>query len=148
VRGHRGLPSSWPCWLGRTLGNAVVGLAGPGQPMSPLPLHRGSSPPPLCLGAAVAVVPHRAALASPSRHRLAGGCPGLAGTAPRGLGGQWASACCHVGGNSPPLLHLPSQLPRPELGDLAAPCFVSSAITAMDPLSSPTLSVPSRVDSS
>jgi hypothetical protein len=70
--------------LGRTLGHAVVGLVGPGRPAPPLPLHHG----PPCLGAVVAVVPHRAALASPSHRRLASGCPGVAGTTPCGLGGQ------------------------------------------------------------
>jgi hypothetical protein len=85
--------------LGHTLGHTVVGPAGPGRPAPPLPLPRG----PPCLGAAIAVVPHRAALASPSHRRLAGGCPGLAGMAPCGLGGQRAGACCRVGGNSPSL---------------------------------------------
>jgi hypothetical protein len=85
--------------------------------------YRCTAGPP-CLGAAVAVVPHRAALASPSRRRLAGGCPGVAGTAPCGLGGQRASASCRVWGNSPSLLYRLNQLPLPELGDLAVPlCF-------------------------
>jgi hypothetical protein len=84
--------------------------------------YRCTAGPP-CLGATVAVVPHRAALASPSRRRLAGGCPGVAGTAPCGLGGQRASACCRVWGNSPSLLYRLSQLPLPELGDLVVPLY-------------------------
>jgi hypothetical protein len=95
--------------------------------------YRCTAGPP-CLGAAVAVVPHCAALASPSRRRLVGGCPGVAGTAPCGLGGQWASVCCRVWGNSPSLLYRLSQLPLPELGDLAVPlCFFFRHGPAFEP---------------
>jgi hypothetical protein len=102
---------------------------------------------PACITATAAPrVPHRAALASPSRHHLADGCPGLASTAPRGLGGQRARACCRVG-----VTHRPcSTYPARYHGRVRRPChppyFVSSTITALDPLLSPTLSVPSRVD--
>jgi hypothetical protein len=142
VRGHRGLSSPWPC---PARPHAWPRRCGPGWPW-PSCAAATASRGPLCLGAAVAVVPHRAALASPSHHRLAGGCPGLAGTAPCGLGGQRAGACCRVGVTHRPCPTNSAQLPLPKLCDLAIlPCF--SAIAAMDPPSSPTLSPPPHANS-
>jgi hypothetical protein len=118
VRGHRGLSSPWHC---PARPHAWPRRGGPGWPWPACATATAAQRAPPCLGAAVAVVPHRAALASPSRRHLVGGCPGVAGTAPCGLGGQRASVCCHVWGNSSSLLYRLSQLPLPELGDLALP---------------------------
>jgi hypothetical protein len=108
------------------------------QALAPLPLPHG----PPCLGAAVAVVPCRAVLASPSLRRLAGGRPCHAGTAPCRPGGQRAGACCRVVVTRPFLPYLlEAKLPPPEPGNhVALPCFPATA--ALDPPSSPTLSPP------
>jgi hypothetical protein len=71
-----------------------------------------------------AVVPHRAALASPSRRRVVGGCPGVVDTAPCGLGGQPTSIRCRVGVKPP---YLPYQLRSAALARVrrlaVLPCF-------------------------
>jgi hypothetical protein len=84
VRGHRGLSSPWRCL---TRPHAWPRGGGPGWPWPACATATAAPRPPLpwrrCCGG-----PAPCRLASPSRRRLAGGCPGVAGTAPGGLGGQ------------------------------------------------------------
>jgi hypothetical protein len=142
VRGHRGLSSPWPCparphtWPRR---------CGPSWPWSSYATATAASRPPLpwrrCCGGPAQCCPCLAVALSLSRW-----LPGLAGTTPCGLGRQRVSACCRVGVTHRPCPTYSAQLPLPELGDLAIlPCF--SAIAAMDPPSSPTLSPPPHTNS-